>query len=366
MSSPSPSSPPAASTSSLPATPISSSTFRRVRPHAISPLARPSSVLIPNRAPTSPLARPKSMFIPNQSDSALVSPTQATPPLTGPVSAPSPAPAPSSNLTSSALLSDPVSPPPSRPASSVPAPPVIVTSPSSESRPTPTPTPTPKQPKQAPYIPGFQPRGLYRPRTDEFLLARKLARDGPNEHAEKRVERTKLERRLEKIITLHFPEPLEKEKVKDPVNRMSTTSTNGSPVRPPMLGGDPRKRTSSFFDTLDLRRMSSSFLGSPGGDTESIRCAFLLFLIGSRLSLSSSAAEQRISPWQPDSAVSRCPHCDASFHPLSNRKHHCRLCGRVVCALGVKRPQRPEVCAIQIYSSLVITIYLALLHSVRR
>ncbi|KAE9402642.1 hypothetical protein BT96DRAFT_1017579 [Gymnopus androsaceus JB14] len=329
MSSPSPSSSPAASTSSLPATPISSSTFRRVRPHVTSPLARHSSVLIPNRAPTSPLARPKSMFIPNQSDSALVSPTQATPPLTGPVSAPSPAPAPSSNLTSSALLSDPVSPPPSRPASSVPAPPVIVTSPSSESRPTPTPTPTPKQPKQAPYIPGFQPRGLYRPRTDEFLLARKLARDGPNEHAEKRVERTKLERRLEKIITLHFPEPLEKEKVKDPVNRMSTTSTNGSPVRPPMLGGDPRKRTSSFFDTLDLRRMSSSFLGSPGGDTESIR-----------------SAEQRISPWQPDSAVSRCPHCDASFHPLSNRKHHCRLCGRVVCALGVKRPQRPEPCSI--------------------
>ena len=35
----------------------------------------------------------------------------------------------------------------------------------------------------------------------------------------------------------------------------------------------------------------------------------------------------------------------ASFHPLTNRKHHCRLCGKIICRLPVKRPQRPVVCS---------------------
>ncbi|GAW06335.1 MFS general substrate transporter [Lentinula edodes] len=94
-----------------------------------------------------------------------------------------------------------------------------------------------------------------------------------------------------------------------------------------------RRRTSSFFenfDIRDIRRMSGSFIGGIGGsEVESTR-----------------SSEQRITPWQPDSAVSRCPHCDTSFHPLSNRKHHCRLCGRVVCALGVTSGKRVEPCSI--------------------
>ena len=36
----------------------------------------------------------------------------------------------------------------------------------------------------------------------------------------------------------------------------------------------------------------------------------------------------------------------ASFHPLTNRKHHCRLCGQIVCALPVKNPQRPVTCSL--------------------
>lgn len=35
--------------------------------------------------------------------------------------------------------------------------------------------------------------------------------------------------------------------------------------------------------------------------------------------------------WQPDSEVSRCPVCQTDFH-FFYRKHHCRKCGRVVCA----------------------------------
>lgn len=36
----------------------------------------------------------------------------------------------------------------------------------------------------------------------------------------------------------------------------------------------------------------------------------------------------------------------ASFHPLTNRKHHCRLCGKIICSLPIKRPQRPVLCSI--------------------
>jgi len=36
----------------------------------------------------------------------------------------------------------------------------------------------------------------------------------------------------------------------------------------------------------------------------------------------------------------------ASFQPLSNRKHHCRLCGQIICSLPVKHPQRPVSCSL--------------------
>ncbi|KAF5373177.1 hypothetical protein D9758_001633 [Tetrapyrgos nigripes] len=44
-------------------------------------------------------------------------------------------------------------------------------------------------------------------------------------------------------------------------------------------------------------------------------------------------AEQRITPWEEDADVSKCRICLASFHPITNRKHHCRLCGRIICSL---------------------------------
>ena len=74
-----------------------------------------------------------------------------------------------------------------------------VTSPSPSS----TRTSTPVRPP-APYRPGFQPKGVYRPLTDEFLEVRRSRRDVG------RVEQTRLERRLEKLINLHFGEDTDK------------------------------------------------------------------------------------------------------------------------------------------------------------
>jgi len=170
----------------------------------------------------------------------------------------------------------------------------------------------------APYRPGFQPKGKYRPRTDEFIEARKSRRDVG------RTERTRLERRLEKLINLHFPSESLKLKEK-----------SSGDLRPPPR---PNKRLSSIFemDFSELRSKSATDLWkevvqpqvTPGGKND-IR-----------------AAEQTITPWEDDASVTHCPMCDSAFHPLTNRKHHCRLCGRIICSLPVKVPQRPQPCSL--------------------
>ncbi|KAI0082788.1 hypothetical protein K474DRAFT_1654961 [Panus rudis PR-1116 ss-1] len=177
--------------------------------------------------------------------------------------------------------------------------------------------PATKQPVRAlaPYRPGFQPKGVYRPRTDEFLEARRVSRD------KGRVERARLERRLEKLINLHFPPP-GKEKEKDSLHPRPNTQN---------------RRQSSFFDLTfqDLKSKSMSDIWkeaiqpvATGGKSDT------------------RAAEQMITPWEDDATVSQCPLCAASFHPLTNRKHHCRLCGRIICSLPVKYPQRPQPCSL--------------------
>ena len=44
------------------------------------------------------------------------------------------------------------------------------------------------------------------------------------------------------------------------------------------------------------------------------------------------ALEQRVVAWEDDKAVSRCPLCQQEFGSWSFRRHHCRICGRVVCS----------------------------------
>ncbi|KAH7908589.1 FYVE zinc finger-domain-containing protein [Hygrophoropsis aurantiaca] len=173
-----------------------------------------------------------------------------------------------------------------------------------------TPTPPPSTRSAAPYRPGFQPRGLYRPRTDDFFAARRAKVD------EGRVERTKLERRFEKLINLHFPEE-GREETKRPVEQ---------------------RRSSSIFE-LDFRNLSSLDAGELWKGVVQSQA-----LQGAKGDL--RAAEQRITPWQEDGAVPKCPLCTASFHPLTNRKHHCRLCGKIMCSLPIKHPQRPQPCSI--------------------
>ncbi|KAI8825233.1 FYVE zinc finger-domain-containing protein [Fimicolochytrium jonesii] len=41
--------------------------------------------------------------------------------------------------------------------------------------------------------------------------------------------------------------------------------------------------------------------------------------------------EQAIVAWENDSSVTECPCCNSQFGSFVNRRHHCRLCGRVIC-----------------------------------
>lgn len=43
------------------------------------------------------------------------------------------------------------------------------------------------------------------------------------------------------------------------------------------------------------------------------------------------ALEQSIIAWEDDVSVVQCPFCQQEFTSYSFRRHHCRLCGRVVC-----------------------------------
>ena len=101
--------------------------------------------------------------------------------------------------------------------------------------------------KHAPYRPGFQPRGIYRPLTDDFLAIRRSIRDGEGDDGIKRVERTKLERRLEKLIALHFPYHAAE----------MPRGDSKKDLRPsPGVGGRENRTSSSFLDFRGLRSLN--------------------------------------------------------------------------------------------------------------
>jgi hypothetical protein len=98
--------------------------------------------------------------------------------------------------------------------------------------------------KTAPYPPGFQPKGVGRVLTDDFLSARRMKRDGDGDGGMKRVERTKLERRLEKLINLHFPVQSDSKGARDGRLHEKTRPSH------------EHRRASSIFDFQTLKNVN--------------------------------------------------------------------------------------------------------------
>lgn len=245
-------SPQAQGSSSMQSTPTKkTSTFRRLPAKTARGIQgvthlRTVSVPSPPRVPEKDvrLTSPTGLDTP----SPVPSPIRALSP--SPVVSPRPAapiPLPASKLTESTSSSNHASAPSTPPKKPPPIQKINSISSTADLEPVVNTRPTAIR-KSAPYPAGFQPRGVYRPLTDDFLDIRKSKRDGEGEGGMTRVERTKLERRLEKLIALHFPIPGEESKAKEGHQEKARPA-----IRP--LSNENR-RASSLFDFQSFRNMN--------------------------------------------------------------------------------------------------------------
>ncbi|KAM0753604.1 hypothetical protein T439DRAFT_322497 [Meredithblackwellia eburnea MCA 4105] len=147
-----------------------------------------------------------------------------------------------------------------------------------------------------PYHSTFQPQGVRRDRTEQFAQHRRKGSE------QKKLQEGRLCRRMEKLVALHFPPPIPPDS--QIVQLKQSTLSQISDIGGSFRGKSPR----------DLWRSVATV-----GKSEAER------------------SEQSIVKWQEDSEAKQCPICTASFG-LKTRRHHCRLCGRVVCFLPPSSP----------------------------
>lgn len=121
-------------------------------------------------------------------------------------------------------------------------------------------------------------QGLMRDHTNDFAAIRRRSVD------KQYLEISRLEKRLTKVIRVH------------PLLNLS----NGIQLTQ-LLANPPAPEGNSFLRSVSVLRNQRRVL------------------------------EQSVVPWEDDTKVPQCPYCQQTFSQLALRKHHCRLCGKVVC-----------------------------------
>lgn len=141
--------------------------------------------------------------------------------------------------------------------------------------------------RRTPYRSGFQPKGVVRHRTDEFVALRAKKR-GLVELDDQRMER-----RLEKLLKIYSPD------FDQETTAPETSSTSGPLLRHGSFVWD------IFYSKQEIEKQ--------------------------RLQQARRLAEQNVVKWQDDKSFPNCTICGTPFS-LAVRRHHCRLCGHVVCS----------------------------------
>lgn len=78
-----------------------------------------------------------------------------------------------------------------------------------------------------------------------------------------------------------------------------------------------------------LSRLTQLLANPPPPENEQSTSSFLWALAGSKNHI--RTLEQSVVTWEDDATVIHCPFCQQQFSQYSFRRHHCRVCGRVVC-----------------------------------
>ncbi|CAH7685597.1 FYVE zinc finger-domain-containing protein [Phakopsora pachyrhizi] len=182
---------------------------------------------------------------------------------------------------------------------------------------------TPVQ-QQTPFRPGFQPRGVYRDRTNDLISFRKLKQES------KRLQESRLQKRLERLVDLHFP-------AHDPQSQLRENDTTAD-GRLETEGRSKHDGSALAGGGMMMMMVSQRIMDIVKSASEPER---LLMINNLR------AKEQEIVRWQDDQEVVCCKLCEIQFG-LRVRKHHCRLCGTVVCFTPASTNQRRWRCSTMI------------------